>query len=88
MATLKMYTIRDKKMDTHLRPMYVAHLVEIQRNLIKVLQDDKSTIAQFPTDYEVYYLGEFDEKRAEYKLEKKPQFIMNITDLQEGDTKL
>lgn len=88
MSKLQIYTIRDKKMGTHLRPMYVPHLVEIQRNLITVLQDEKSTIAKFPSDYELYQLGTFDEETAVYELETKPTFIMNMTDLKESDGKL
>lgn len=81
---MKMYTIFDKKMSTYLRPMFVPSIVEIQRNLINVLKDPKSLIAQFPTDYEIYYIGEWDEGRCEFKLEEKPVFEMNVTELQEA----
>lgn len=84
MSKLKIYAIRDKKMDNHFRPMYVPHLVEIQRNLQTVLEDKKSTMAKFPTDYELYFLGTFDEQSAQYTLEIKPQFILNINDLLEA----
>lgn len=82
---LRIYTIRDKKMDTHSRPMYVPHLVEIQRSLVQLLgqKDSQAPMALFPTDYELYFLGEWEEKMAEYKLLPKPEFVMNVSDLQE-----
>ncbi len=87
MSTLKVYTIRDKKMGNHLRPMYVPHLVEVQRNLLKVLKEKNSTIAEYPSDYELYHLADWDEQTATYTLKKMPEFILNIQDLIEEPTK-
>lgn len=80
---LKIYSIYDKKMGTYIRPMFVTHLIEIQRNLVNILEDKKTIISQFPSDHELYFLGEFDEKTGQQKLKEKPEFILNVTELQE-----
>lgn len=79
---MKLYTIRDKKMDTYLVPMYVDNIIQIQRDIQKIQQTNPSSnYVQFATDYEIYYLGEFNEQRATHSLLENPTFEMNVSEL-------
>jgi len=82
---MKMYSIYDKKMGSYMVPMFVKHIVEIQRNMIQVMSNEKSLVAQFPTDFEVYLLGEFNDKTGELTLKSKPEFQFNASDLTETE---
>ena len=79
---LEIYSIYDKKVGTYMRPVFVAHLVEVQRDLSSVMANKESLLAKFPSDYEVYRLGKFDDKKGMMDLEDKPVFIMNISELE------
>lgn len=83
---LELYAVYDRKSLTYMRPMYVAHMIEIQRILIQNLKQDNSIIGQFPEDYEVYKLGTFNLSTAEYIILPKPVFMFNITELMESPT--
>lgn len=88
MAKLQVYTIEDKKMQTHLRPMYVSHVVEIQRNIIEILKDGKNNLSKFPEDFQLWKLGTYEEKTATHEIFEKPEFVMNIMDLKTENPKL
>ncbi len=82
---MKMYTIYDKKMGTHIPPMFVDNIVQIQRDLQNLLKNPESKFAQFPSDYEIYYLGTYDYKTSTFDLTDKPVFEMNISELLEAN---
>ena len=71
----------DKKMGTYLKPVAVTHLIEMQRSISSVLKEPSTLIAQYPSDFELFLLGEFDEQTGEIKLQPKPHFVLNIQEL-------
>lgn len=79
----QIFSIYDKKMDKYHNPMFVESIVEVQRQLVSVIQDEKSLLAQFPTDYEIMNLGEFNQQTGEIIPLPKPLFMMNITQIGE-----
>jgi len=83
MSTQLVMSIYDKKMNTYSRPIYVKHQVEAQRSIIGVLRTKESMLAQYPSDYELYSLGVFDEQTGAHTMEEKPRFVMNISELLE-----
>lgn len=80
---MKIYTIYDKKMGTYNIPIHCESIVQLQRDIQRVLKTGKGNMAEFATDYEIYYLGEYNQEFAEYTLEKKPKFEMNVSELQQ-----
>ena len=83
---MQVYSVYDKKMGTYMPPMYVEHLIQIQRTLLKNMQNPESLITQYPEDYSVYILGDWDPKLGEYNLKPKPEFVFDIQDLK-GENK-
>lgn len=58
---LKIFSIRDTKTEIYNRPFYCLTNGEAERNFRDIANDDKSKISQHPEDYDLYYLGEFDD---------------------------
>lgn len=56
----KMFSIRDAKADTYFNPFYSPTQPEAERQFAAVANDPKSTIFQFPEDFDLFLLGEFD----------------------------
>lgn len=72
---LKIFSIRDAKCETFNTPFYQKTHGEAERNFHKLVQDDKSTINQFPEDYDLYYLGEYDDNTGLTKGLDTPQHV-------------
>jgi len=80
---LKIYSIRDTKGEIYNTPFYQRTHGEAERNFKTVASDSKSTISQFPEDYDLYYLGEYDDQTGKIKSLDKPQHItkaINVID--------
>jgi len=80
----KIYSIRDTKIGTYMTPMFVPHLTTILRDLEEVIKDEKSMLNKHPEDFELRYIGEFDEETGEIELEITPKFIENMTNIKKG----
>lgn len=82
------YTVFDKKVGTYFPPQYADHVVQLQRSLQELLQEKNNNLAKFPTDFELYELGKWDENTGEILVHDKPIFILNIDSLnQKPETK-
>lgn len=58
---LKAYSIRDSKAEVFNTPFYQKTHGEAERTFQTLAKDDKSTISKYPDDYDLYYLGEYDQ---------------------------
>lgn len=61
-------------------PMFTAHLAVMTRQLTEVCKDEKSSLAKYPQDYEVYEIGDYDETRG-IIIPIEPKFVMNISEI-------
>ena len=73
---LKLYSLKDLKTGVYLQPMPQRHDIEAQRALVQLVATTDCTIARYPADYELYYIGEFDDVTASL-VPVSPVFIMN-----------
>lgn len=64
---LRIYTIHDKKADIALGPFFVRHEIDAVRRVLQTLQDPSTSLAQYPEDYDLEFVGMFDE--VTHKLE-------------------
>jgi uncharacterized protein len=81
MQTLKMYSIRDQKAGAYHAPFYQKSHGEAERAFHQVANDPKSTINQYPTDFDLYYIGEFDDETGKVSALATPQHIMHAASL-------
>lgn len=73
---LKAYSIRDAKGEFYSPPFYKHTHGEAEREFVQLIRDPKSQPNQFPEDYDLYHLGEYDNVKGFFKSLDTPQHIM------------
>jgi len=61
---LQAFSIFDQKTETFSAPFFVPKLAMAQRVITQQLMDPRTDIAQFPEDYHLYRVGEFETDNA------------------------
>ncbi|AXH74004.1 MAG: nonstructural protein [Microviridae sp.] len=56
----KMFSIYDQKSGTFHVPFFKPTHGEAERDFRSAVNDPKSTLNQYPDDFDLYYLGEYD----------------------------
>lgn len=77
---LKMYSIRDSKTEVFSQPFFQKSHGEAERSFTQLLRDDKSTISQFPEDYDLYFHGIYDDQTGKLQALDTPQHIIKAVD--------
>lgn len=79
--TLKIYSIRDQKAEIFNAPFYQKTHGEAERNFQELVNDEKSTVNKYPDDFDLYYLGEYDDNTGKFKTLDTPQHMMKAVQL-------
>lgn len=84
----RIYCLRDvKAVDEEnkgfLRPFISVHDGEAMRGIVANLRDPQSHIAQFPHDFELYRIAEFNEATGDVRL-FGPEFLCTVVSLVEA----
>lgn len=61
MSSLKVYALRDTKAGIYHPPFYNHSHGEAERNFHQLVKDPKSTVHQYPEDFDLYHLGTYDD---------------------------
>lgn len=72
---LKAYSIRDSKASIFNPPFYKKTHGEAERDFTTLCKDEKSTCAQYPEDFDLYFLGTYDDQTGVFKSLDTPQHI-------------
>lgn len=83
---LKVYSIRDAKAEIFNTPFYQKTHGEAERNFRAVCNDDKSTIFQYPEDFDLYYIGEYDDIDGTFDSLDTPQHIIKAVQCKRTET--
>lgn len=78
---LKMYSIRDSKGGVYHRPFYKAHEAEAERDFKTGVNDEKSTMYLYPEDYDLYYVGEYDDETGTIRGIDTPRHVAKAINL-------
>lgn len=73
---LKAYSIRDSKAAIFNTPFYSRTHGEAERNFTQLVTDPQTMPGKYPDDYDLYYLGEFDDNTGKGELLDTPQHLM------------
>jgi hypothetical protein len=73
---LKIYTIRDSKAEVYTTPFYKKTHGEAERDFRSMSNDDKTTINKYPEDFDLYYLGEYNDNTGFIESLETPQHIV------------
>lgn len=81
---LKAYSIRDAKGEIYHNPFFKHTHGEAERDFHQVVNDDKSTLNQFPDDFDLYYIGEYDNTAGTFKSLATPQHITKAVNVKKS----
>lgn len=59
---LKMYSIRDQKAEIFNIPFFKKTHGEAERDFTELVRDEKSMPAKYPEDYDLYFVGTYDDQ--------------------------
>jgi len=77
---LQIYSVRDNKAGTFSRPFFEHTDAAAVRAFTTAARDNQSQISQFPDDFELHKIGEFDDATAIF-VDNCPKFIVNAATL-------
>lgn len=78
---LKIYSIWDQKGEIFNTPFYQRTHGEAERSFKQVVNDEKSNLCRYPEDYDLYYLGEYDDQTGKMMPKETPQHMIKATQL-------
>lgn len=78
---LKVFSVRDSKAGVYNTPFFQHQIGEAERTFRKLVNDNQSMISQFPDDYDLYYLGDYDDQTGVINALQTPQHIVKAVNL-------
>jgi hypothetical protein len=72
----KMYSVRDAKAEVFKPPFYKQTHGEAERDFRMLCNDEKSIVAKYPEDFDLWYMGEFDDCSGKMQSLSSPQHII------------
>lgn len=78
---VEIYTIYDKKSLTYEPPRYLINEATAKRLFTLIVSSEQHKYRSFATDYEIYFLGKFDDEKGLLLSNKQPEFKWNATEL-------
>jgi len=73
---LKIFSIRDQKSEVFNQPFLKKTHGEAERDFRSVVNDDKSTINKYPEDFDLYYIGDYDDNSGKLMPLDTPQHVI------------
>lgn len=78
---LKAFSIRDSKAEVFNTPFFQKTHGEAERSFKSLLNDQQSMIAKYPDDYDLYYIGEYDDQAGTFSVLDTPQHIVKAVQM-------
>lgn len=75
----KVFTVKDTKGGMFLAPMLTRSYGEAERTFKQATANPDSLISKYPEDYDLYYLGEFDDESGHFALKPAPEHVVNAS---------
>lgn len=85
MQVFQIYSVRDSKTETFHQPFLQKTHGEAERTFQVQANDPQSQVARFPTDFELWHLGEFDDSTGKMALNPAPKHIITAINLVKKD---
>lgn len=77
----RIYAIRDKRAEYFNPPFFNHTHGEAERNFQNLVNEKESRIAQHPDDYDLYYIGDYNDLDGTIVPQKLPQLIASASSL-------
>lgn len=65
---LKVFCCYDSKAEAYMQPFFMNSRGEAIRSWIDVVNDGKSAISRYPTDFTLFEIGEFDDSTGQVQM--------------------
>lgn len=78
---LKIFSVLDSKVKAFGQPFFQRTHGEAERSFTQVVRDPKSSIHPFPEDYDLYFLGEYDDQTGTVEPLDTPQHVVKAVQL-------
>lgn len=79
--TLKMYSIRDAKGEIFNPPFFQQTHGVAERSFKELVNDPKSNLNKYPEDYDLYYLGEYDDITGKMSSKETPEHMIKAVNV-------
>lgn len=79
----KIYTIYDTKSEAYLQPFFLKTHGLAVRTFTDCVNDPKHQFGRHPADYNLFFLGDFEDTTSEWTIEKTPQNLGKGTEFLE-----
>lgn len=76
----EIYSVRDVKADAHNRPFFVPNRAVALRALTDSILNADNDLAKHPEDYQLYYLGTYDDSTGTINA-VPAEHVLNLIDL-------
>lgn len=73
---MEAFAIRDVKVSSYGTPFFQKNAIEAQRGFQHIVNDKTTMIGMYPEDFELYYLGDYEEVTARFNMLEQPKFIV------------
>jgi len=81
MQTLKLFSIRDSKGDFYQAPFAQKTHGEAERTFHGLVNDPKTNLFNYPEDYDLYYMGEFNDNTGKLSVLDTPQHLQKAANV-------
>lgn len=82
---LKMFSIRDAKGEIFNQPFFAKTHGEAERNFHRLTTDPQSTVSQYPEDFDLYYLGIYNDQTGVTKSLDTPQHVQKAINVKKTE---
>lgn len=79
MQRYQIYSIYDSKAGIFNTPFYQNSHGEAERSFSQLTRDPKSTVSQYPEDFDLYHLGTYDDSTGKMQLLDAPAHMLKAT---------
>lgn len=80
--TQKIYSVRDSKGEFYSPPFYQRTHGKAEQAFQDVYRDTKTQVHLYPEDFDLYFIGEFDEQTGQVRGLDTPQHIIKAVAFQ------
>lgn len=79
----KIYAVRDQKVESYSQPFFAHTHGESERSFEQAVKTPNSPYNQFPQDFDLYYLGTYDDQTGAIQALQTPEFITKAIDVKD-----
>ena len=84
MQITKLYSVRDSKGEIFNPPYFAKTHGEAERNFKRLVNDSQSMPSHYPEDYDLYYVGDFNDATGVLNALDTPQHIIKAISVKDS----